>query len=82
MKKWMYVRTNGYDMIVKIDGETARVITETEDFPKSDDLVESFMADVIDADNSDSWEEYPADAILAEIDASDEIVYEAEIDRD
>lgn len=81
MKKWMYVRTNGYDMIVKIDGETARVLTETEDFPKSDDLVESFMADVIDADNSDSWEEYPADAILAEIDATDEILYEKEESR-
>lgn len=79
MKKWMYVRTNGYDMIVKIDGETARVLTQTEDFPKSDDMVESFMADVIDADNSDSWEKYPADEILAEIDATDEIVYELEV---
>ena len=79
MSRWMYARTNGYDMIVKIAGDTARVITETKDFPKSDDLVESFMADVIDADNSDSWEEYPADAILAEIDAADEIVYEKEV---
>ena len=79
MKKWMYVRTNGYDMIVKIDGDTARVITETEDFPKSDDLVENFMADVIDADNSDSWEEYPADTFLAEVYAADEIVYEEEV---
>lgn len=79
MSRWIYVRNNGYDMIAKIDGDTARVITETEDFPKLDDPVESFMEDVIEADNSDSWEEYPTDAVLAEIDVTDEIVYDKEV---
>jgi hypothetical protein len=80
MKKWMYVRTNGYDMIVRINGETARVLTQTEDFPNSNDpeAVEIFMSEVIDWDYSDGWDEFPAAEILEEINKRDEIVWQIE----
>ncbi len=80
MNKWFFGRTNAYAFVAKIDGETARVLTETEDFPDSDDLdaVKAFMADVIDWDYSDTWEEYPAQEMLEEIENKDEIIFETE----
>lgn len=76
MSIWMYVRTNGYDEVVKIDGNEAHVLTETLDFPnfqrfdsEEEELaaIEKFMDEVIDWDCSDEWEVFPADETLAYI---------------
>ncbi len=54
MKKLMYVRTNGYDMLVTYDGEAVRFITDDK-FP-ADDPVEGYLHHLDRVEDDSSWE--------------------------
>ena len=55
MKKLYYVRTNAYDMVVSVDEDNdVRYITETNEFPRSDENIEKFVAGIED---DSSWED-------------------------
>lgn len=53
-KKLYYVKTNAYDMLVSYDDEKCvRYLTETNDFPESNDDIYEFLENVED---DSSWE--------------------------
>ena len=55
MKKIYYERTNDYDMVVSVDEDNdVRYITETNEFPRSDENIEKFVAGIED---DSSWED-------------------------
>ena len=86
----MYIHTNGYDCIVKIEDEKVRVLTESKDFPnmkngyfsltdgEKEKAINDFMDKVIESDNSHDWEAIDSDEILNNFD--NEVLWEKVIE--
>ena len=75
--KWLYMRNNAYDLIAKIIGDTAYVLTQTEDFPAEDNDIPYFMQDVMEQDYSDEWNLYPAEEVLND---GNEVLWEKDLE--
>ena len=61
MNEYLYIRTNGYDMVEVISDGTAYYIIEAEDFPKekNEENLRQYLTDVYDAYQWDGWESMP-----------------------
>lgn len=62
MKKLLYVKTNGYDMLVSVDGENnVRYLTETGDFPvlseEPGEQLERALEFLNSVEDDSSWED-------------------------
>lgn len=85
MARWIYAQNNAYDLVGKIVDDKVYIFTQDKFFPnlvgldedERNDVIEKFMADVIESDYSETWDEY----YIEELEGND-ILWEKEIPAD